>query len=435
MRRLLRTVFVIVLSIPVVVALGVGPLFLQDQPTLGDMPPPTAEDVAATRLLVQDIRSVTDTAGGPDAALQTDAAQLNSAIRLGARFINGFRGRITIEGDVVQGDISVPVPWWSGRKWLNIWGRIPEFDDGFTLSRITVGPTDLPPDLAITLGRVGANLVLGERIGDTVLQAATAMQITDTGLTFRLALDEMGKNGVMQSTFGALRGARMPSQKEIEAYHLLIRAAMDDGTLPQSGSFLPYLHFTLDAALNGDTPDSLPQRYTAAILGLATVCGAQDFSVIVGRLVFDKQERPRQWNSSCDAVRFNGRIDSRRHFVTSAALQAVSNTGFAISVGEFKELYDTISGAGGFDFTDLAANLSGIRMSNVLMAHKSEDWPAYLQRLNIENDVIVPFEGIPQLMPEAEFKARFGDVDSAAYKAMFDQIEARIDHLGLYQSR
>ena len=130
---------------------------------------------------------------------------------------------------------------------------------------------------------------------------------------------------------------------------------------------------------------------------------------------------------------FNGRVDSRRHFITSAALQAASNRGFSVSVGEFKELYDTISGAGGFDFTDMAANLSGIRLSNVLMTTPRADWPARLARLETENDVIVAFDGIPHLMPDTEFAARYGDIDSPAYREMIARIEAGIDALDLYQ--
>lgn len=423
----------LILSIVTLAALAasIGPLFLQDQPLLAPMPPPAPEDVAATRQLVRGIRA----AAGADrnTPLQTDPSQLNSAIRLGARFIDGFRGRITVEPQDVLGQVSMPVPWWSGQKWLNISGRVPEFDGQFALTQVTIGPTEIPPALALAAARIGANLGLGNRFGDRVLQAASGMAIEGDTLTFRVALDDMGKNGLMESAFGTLRGAEMPGPEEIEAYHRDIRAAMADGTLPQSGSFLPYIRFTLRAALDNSTPEALPNAYTAAIFGLAKACGAKEFAVIVGRLAFDVADFSTEWTTSCDAVTFNDRIDSRRHFITSAALQAASNRGFSISVGEFKELYDTISGAGGFDFTDMAANLSGIRMSNVLMAIPHKDWPARLALLEAENDVIVPFEGIPHLMPEAEFAARYGNIDSSAYREMIARIEARIDTLDLYQ--
>jgi hypothetical protein len=259
------------------------------------------------------------------------------------------------------------------------------------------------------------------------------MTIAGDDLVFQIALDGVGKNGVMRGAFRALRGNEMPDVEEIESYHRLIRQAMAEGVLPQSGSFLPYIRFTLEAALErGGADGDLPNAYTAGIFALAKVCGAQDFSMVVGRLAFEQTVQSETWGTRCDDVLFNERVDSRRHFVTSAALQAASNRGFAVSIGEFKELYDTISGAGGFDFTDMAANLSGIRMSNTLMGAAAKDWPKLLDRIETENDVIVPFDGVPQLMPEEVFKVRFGDVESARYRAMISRIEAEIDSLALH---
>ncbi|WP_298922076.1 hypothetical protein [uncultured Roseobacter sp.] len=430
---LLRTILMLLVVGMLALALAVGPLFLQDTPILEASAPPSPQDVVATRQLVRDIRAAAGEGQESNTVLRADAAQLNSAIRLGSRFIDGFRGRVTIDASEVLGEISMPVPWWRGQKWLNISGRVPEFEQQFSLSRITVGATDLPPALAIAVARTGANIGIGHRFGDKVLEAATAMKITGDVLAFRIDLDDVGKNGVMRGAFGTLRGREMPVPDVIEAYHQRIREAIEQGTLSETGSLLPYLRFALQAALENSTPETLPNAYTAAVFGLAKACGAKDFAMIVGRLAFDTATAPGKWSTHCNDVTFNGRIDSRRHFITSAALQAASNTGVAVSIGEFKELHDIISGAGGFDFTDLAANLSGIRMSNVLMAAPIDAWPSLLERMSAEQDVIVPFDGIPQIMPEAEFKARFGDVDSPQYKAMLAMIEARIDHLALYR--
>lgn len=420
----------------VIVAVGgLGALFLQDEPALAASPPPAPQDVAATRELVRDIRAAADS-GPQGGLLKTDIIQLNSAIRLGTRFISGFRGRVTVVEDEVLGEVSVPIRWWSGRKWLNVAGWVPAFDGQVAARKITVGGTDLPARLVLTTARIGANLVLGNKFGDRVIEMVTAMTPNDNdGLTFRIVLDDVGKNGVLRSAFGSLRGAQMPNPEEIEDYHQLIRTAMASGQLSETGSFLPYIQFTLRAALDNSTPETFKNAYTAALLGLTKVCGARDFAMIVGSLVFDVSDSEQEQTTSCSEVTFNNRIDSRRHFITSAALQAASNTGVSVSFCEFKELYDSISGAGGFDFTDMAANLSGIRMSNVFMATPLEDWPILLSLLQAENDVIVPFDGIPQIMSEDDFNARFTDVDSPAYRNMLAIIEARIDQLDLYRFR
>lgn len=414
-------------------AVALGQFFLQDRPALEASAPPSSQDVAAARTFVRDVRRVAGDGATQGDDLWASAAQLNSLVRLGGRFISGFRGRVTVTADAVEGDVAVPVPWWSGQKWLNLSGTVPPFEGTFRLSHLTVGGRGISPDLAVSVARIGANLAAGDRFGDKVLQSANAMAIDGDTVRFNISLDSVGRNGVMRGAFGMLRGSEMPSAEQVEAFHSLIRAAMARGDLPQTGSFLPYLAFTLSEAYAQSTADTLPNVYTAAIFGLAKACGARDFSMIVGRLAFDASDGDQNWPVSCEEITFNGRIDSRRHFITSAALQAASNRGVSISLGEFKELYDTISGAGGFDFTDMAANLSGVRLSNVLMTLPRAEWPDRLDLLETENDVIVPFDGIPQLMPEAAFKARYRDVESPAYTAMLAQIEARIDALRFYQ--
>lgn len=448
MFRILKTLLVLALLCGVSL-LGAGALILQENPAVKAATPPTAEDVAATRALVRDLRRAAD--AGPDQQdmLTTDVAQLNSALRLGARFVPGFRGRVRLRDAVLVARTSVPVPWIGGRKWLNVTVTVPEFEGALRLGRVSAGGVALPPGLVLTGARIGGNLLLGNGFGDTVVAAASAMQIDGRELAFRIALDDVGGNGVMRSAFGALRSAEMPPPEEIEAYHRKIRDAMDAGTLPTRGSYLPYIRFALAAALENATPETLPNAYTAAIFGLAKACGSKDFAMIAGRVaqpeaqpevqsgsqseIQSDTQPTRPWQTNCDRMSLNGRHDSRLHFTLSAALQAASNRGFAVSVGEFKELYDTISGSGGFDFTDMAANLSGIALSNTMMATSARDWPATLARIETERDVIVSFKGLPGKIPQAQFKARFGDVESPAYKEMIAQIEARIAGIGLYQ--
>jgi hypothetical protein len=141
------------------------------------------------------------------------------------------------------------------------------------------------------------------------------------------------------------------------------------------------------------------------------------------------------WQKDCTEITLANRIDSKRHFITAAAIRAASNRGVSIPIGEFKELYDTISGAGGFDFTDIAANNSGIRMSDLMMSQDIEQWHEILARIKSEDDLIISFDGIPGLMPEQEFKARYGDVESVRYMEVFNLIERRIDQLALHRPK
>lgn len=426
--RILRGLAVL-LGVCAALVLALVVIFTQPAPLVSAPTPPQPADVAAVRQLVRDLRAAANDAG--TATVEADAAQLNSLIRLGARFVRGFRGEVVVAETAVIASAAVPVPWPLGRRWLNLTATVPPFAEGLTVDQVAVGGVDLPPRVALWLARQGGNLIVGNGFGDTVLTAASAMRIADRRLAFDIAMSEVGKNGVMRGVFGSLRGQAMPLPDEIDRYYTEIRQAMDAGTLPVTGSFLPYITFTLEMALANSTPETLPNTYTAAVFALAKACGARDFAMIVGGLAFDTGAGKGEFATVCDEVTFNDRIDSRRHFITSAALQAASNQGFSVSVGEFKELYDSVK-AGGFDFTDLSANISGIAMSDYLMAQPRSAWRGILRRIGQERDVIIAFDGIPAIMPEAAFRARFGDVDSPAYQAMLTEIRARIARLALY---
>ena len=84
------------------------------------------------------------------------------------------------------------------------------------------------------------------------------------------------------------------------------------------------------------------------------------------------------------------------------------------------------------DFTDIAANNSGIRMSDTLMATTIENWPKKLASITNENSLIVSYDNIPQIMSGEEFERIYTDVNSEAYLTMIAQIENKISNISLH---
>ncbi|MEM6593233.1 MAG: hypothetical protein AAF672_00480 [Pseudomonadota bacterium] len=433
MRRLFRSLLHTTLALCLALCVGLGVLAwftLEDAPLVENSGPPTPQQVKEARQFVRDLRTAINTDVSQQSSFTTTEAELNSFMKLGARFIPGFRGSLSLQGDELRGAASIPVP--KTGKWINLRAAAPEFDDGLSLSRVEVGAVSIPPSIALGLARAGGNLAIGDGFGDTVLNAARSMRIEEDRVAFELVMSDVGTNGIMRGVFGSLRGSEMPDASMIDRYYLSIRDAMERGELPTEGSYLPYITYTLDAAQQGSAEEGDANAYTSAIMALTLVCGAKDFTLVVGGMVGDEFAKEGNWTKSCSDLTLNGRIDSRRHFTTAAALQAASNRGFAVSVGEFKELYDTVK-AGGFDFTDIAANNSGIRMSNTFMAAPVAEWPALQSLIRSENDVIIRYDGIPQIMSGEDFERQYGDVESAAYKDMLGFIEARISALPLHR--
>lgn len=432
-----RTIFKLfrtLVLLTIIAVIGLGLLIIESQPKVSSHSAPTSEDVVEARSFVRNVKAALSRAQTAPNTVASNEDQLNSAIKLGARLIPGFRGQVDVQDQAVTGRISVPVPHFKD-KWINLRATVPAFEGEFSLSDVAVGRMSLPPTLTLMAARLTANQVLGDQKGNFILASAEGIDVTGDQLTFHIAKDllgETGSNGIMRSLFGALRGGEMPDPEDIGRHYRNIRTAMDTGLLPTEGSYLPYLQFTLQAALADQQIDDLQNAYTAALFALTMACGAKDFSLVVGGVSEVLAEHDRAWGTDCNDLTLNGRIDSRRHFTTAAAIQAASNRGVAVSIGEFKELYDA-SKSGGFDFTDIAANNSGIRMSNRLMAAPKEGWPALMSAIQSERDVIMGYDGVPGIMSAADFESIYGDVDDARYQTMLQAIEAKIDQLALHQ--
>jgi len=132
-------------------------------------------------------------------------------------------------------------------------------------------------------------------------------------------------------------------------------------------------------------------------------------------------------------VTLSGRGDFPRHFLISAALSANAGGPLSDAVGLFKEVDDSRGGSG-FSFNDLAADRAGVRLGENASANQAS--ARKLQqvlgggRLN-ESDFMPAVEDLPEFMPEAEFKRRFGGIGAPAYNQMMREIERRVADLAV----
>jgi hypothetical protein len=129
-----------------------------------------------------------------------------------------------------------------------------------------------------------------------------------------------------------------------------------------------------------------------------------------------------------------GRVDFAQHFAISAALAAGAGGPFADAVGLYKEVDDSRRGSG-FSFADIAADRAGTRFGEAATASAASARKMQaLARTGLhESDVMVAARDLPEAMPEAEFKRRFGGVDAPAYARMIAEIDGRIAALPAYR--
>jgi uncharacterized protein YfiM (DUF2279 family) len=164
----------------------------------------------------------------------------------------------------------------------------------------------------------------------------------------------------------------------------------------------------------------------AAILLLTLYVNGQSLETIL--------PEAKNWSRPANhGVLLNHRDDFSKHFIVSAALAAKAGGPLADAVGIYKEIEDSRSGSG-FSFNDIAADRAGTRFGEYAANSASA---RQLQRQLIsglgEKDIMPATEDLPEFMPEAEFKRRFGGIDAPKYKQMMAEIDRRVAMLPLYR--
>ena len=126
-------------------------------------------------------------------------------------------------------------------------------------------------------------------------------------------------------------------------------------------------------------------------------------------------------------VTLDGREDFAKHFMVSAAIAAFADTALADAIGLYKEIDDARYGSG-FSFNDIAADRAGTKFGE--KAVSNEDSAVDMRRRIAsgleDRDLMPKWDDLPEYLSEAEFKRRFTDIDSPAYRGMMQKIEQRI---------
>jgi len=143
----------------------------------------------------------------------------------------------------------------------------------------------------------------------------------------------------------------------------------------------------------------------------------------------------KEWPSPVvKTITLNGRTDFPQHFTVSAALAAHAGGPLSDAIGLYKEVDDSRRGSG-FSFNDIAADRAGTRFGEV--ATQSATGARGLQRRvaagTRESDLMPETADLPEFMPEAEFKRRFGGIGAPAYQRMMQDIERRVAACPLYR--
>lgn len=121
------------------------------------------------------------------------------------------------------------------------------------------------------------------------------------------------------------------------------------------------------------------------------------------------------------------REDLSQHLLVSAALTALSNPVVAQAIGLEKEFKDS-DGGSGFSFSDLAADRAGITLGSIALDTNSSarKIQTRLAKVVYESEYMPNIDGLPNGLNNIDFKLKYSNSESAAYKKVIRLIDKRI---------
>jgi hypothetical protein len=165
----------------------------------------------------------------------------------------------------------------------------------------------------------------------------------------------------------------------------------------------------------------------AAILALGVTLGHERLARLVG---FQPEATLLQEIAAMRAATtLSGRDDWARHYTLSAGLAVLQHPLASDAAGLMKEQLDALAQDSGFSFADLAADRAGVRFATAATQSDAaaRAMQARLHRGFAVADFFPPAADLPENLTVAQFRAAYGGVGSARYRAVAAQIEARLD--------
>lgn len=377
---------------------------------------------------------------GNNAPVSIRAAEedLNSLMAVMARGIKRFEGEVKISQTELDASMTVRLPHNPVGDFINLHFGLYPSETGLHLSPVTIGRITISGRTALFITRCMLDLLLGNENGTVAVDSVQSVSFNQDAAIFRLRRipDLMERGDRIVQRFKIFRETMplfsLSDPEKVGYYYSRIRS-LDNGIQPGQRVSLAYILGPLFGFAELHSADSDPaEENKAALLALAMYLGDSRFGKLIGPV---RAEDLKAGGRRHRNVLLGGREDLRLHFVISAGLKIVADSGLTDAVGEFKELSDARKGGSGFSFADLAADLAGTRL-----AEEATDASGGAERIQailsgrVTEDMFFPMvHDLPENVPQAEFERAYGGVEDPKYLGLLEVIKARISQLPAYR--
>jgi hypothetical protein len=357
---------------------------------------------------------------------------LNRVLHLVERAFPQFAGQVDIQENKLSLLASYHLPDNPVGSFVNLRIVLPSSPSGVAISRMSLGDLPIDGDLALAVSRWALDLVFGHDQGTSLVSAIRSVIIAGDRIyvAVRPPLNLKLRLKTAVQRLKELRDDYQPlGDPEVIAKYY--RRMLETGSrLPTrtASSFSPYLKDLFELAYQRSSPSTAAEENAQAILALTMFLGDPRTEMLIGSVRPDSESSP---GTAPKLVHLAGRRDLMLHFIVSAGLEVLANSGVSFTAGEFKELLDS-AGRSGFSFADLAADRAGLRFAALATEPATARHVQQILRQIVDETAYFPsIEGLPEGLSQQEFEEIYKDVDSAMYRSLLDEIDRRIEALFL----
>ena len=411
MRFLTRTFLLLLLALPILVIAMVW-LCFQDAPSVVRSVQLTPQDIENAKRIVaqQDPRKAN--VGGPRTVAISEQ-ELDLMLNYAASRFGRGAARAELRPATVRLQASAEIPRSPFGRYVNVdaalreTGALPRFD------HLQIGRLRVPPTVADYLLREGLRRMAATDRGELAADIVKGVSVADGRLTVTYVW-----SGEIEERVRAVL-VSPADQARLRVYHdrLVETVAKAPNNVSLAALMPPLFQIVLERGGGGG---DVAAENRAAIITLAFYVNGTGLAAIAPAAT--------QWPQAARrTVTLAGRDDFPKHFLISAVIAAEAGSPLADAVGLYKEVDDSRGGSG-FSFKDIAADRAGTRFGEI--ASPSPERARKLSQALAsgvkEGDFMPDVAGLPESMPEAEFKRRYGGIGGRGYNKMMATIEARV---------
>jgi hypothetical protein len=415
----------------VAATLLIGGLF-DDSPRVTAVPPITREDRARLEEMLRLAGEKLD----EDVELQLSAADLTgiTAAWLASRSAD-TRVTFAAQADSLQCQLTQPIR--GGREnpaFLNVdvelQPRILADRLRFGVTALRVGRVRVP---AVVVARVSS--AIEEFVGRTPQAGKLLKSISELSLAagkLRVVVDPDRASSAFADSMSTSPAASDRLRADVRA---MMQALVDEcSSLPAGDErFFGLLRKAFEIAERRSTETDAAEQNRAALVALGIQIGDPRVRRLAG---FPVQERMTTFPYRFDQqTTLHGRNDLARHFLVSAALRALSTRDIGMTMGLFKEQLDAVDGGSGFSFTDVAADMAGLRFAdNVLDPARAAAMQRRVRKESSVATLLPSLEGLTDGLSEPMFRRLYGSLTDERYRMVILVIERRMEETALLAS-